>query len=197
MTKGILRLTRRIWKVAISGMIVASLSACDTSVYEKNDAPSAVADDVFVQAFMGNCVQNFPDLTKIEAAAIASGWKLITDPATLEMIGPAGGGGEWKAWGFKYQEKGFMLATGQNEVEGLRVSFCVLISEPTDIKATRTKIVDLLRATRLGESEEAGQRYETYEFKLEGRTLLLNFVDATPMGLKMLNVSANMVIDNE
>jgi len=167
----------------------AALSACGQASERATDQSNVKADDTFVQAFMGHCVHTFPDTAKIEAAAKATRMKPITDPATLRMIGPASGNADWKAWGFKADKKGFMLATGQNISDGERVRFCVLISEPADLEATRSRLVELLKAERQDESEEGGQRYEIYKFEFDGRPMLLNFIDGTPMGMKMLNAS--------
>jgi hypothetical protein len=168
--------------------IVVSLFGCDNAA--RSPVGSAARFDAsFVQAFMGNCVQGFAGDSKIEAASTAMRWKRITDPAVLEMIGPANGGSDWKAWRFKSSGKVFMLATGQNEVDGRLARFCVLISEPTDIDATRDALVKLLRAKRQHASEEAGQRYEVHQFEFDGRMMLLNFIDGVPMGMKMLNAS--------
>lgn len=176
-------------RLLVSALFVSCLSACNKPSADPTSS-AALFDATFVQAFIGHCVQAFPDASKIEAAATAMRWKRITDPATLRMIGPVNEGSDWKAWGFKSDGKGFMLATGQNDANGQPARFCVLMSEPSNIDATRNQLVELLRAKRLDAREEGGQRYEIYQFEYDGRPMLLNFIDGSPMGMKMLNASA-------
>ncbi|WP_169803388.1 hypothetical protein [Sphingomonas pruni] len=169
--------------------MLLALAACDKPSSPPKTPLADTADMDFVQAFVGSCVQTFPDFARIEAAARAMKWKRVTDPDMLKMIGPADGGSGWKAWTFKTGKKGFLLSTGERDVEGKALKFCVLIAEPSDIEATRNHIVKLLNAKREYSSEEGGQRYATYSFLQDDKPLILNFIDAVPMSMKMLNVS--------
>ena len=169
--------------------MILALAACNKPSSPAKAPSSDAADMDFVQAFVGSCVQAFPDFARIEAAARTMKWKRVTDPDRLKMIGPADGGSGWKAWAFKTGKKGFLLSTGERDVEGKALKFCVLIAEPSDIEATRNHIVKLLNAQLQDSSEEGGQQYATYSFVQNGKPLFLNFIDAVPMGMKMLNVS--------
>ena len=82
-----------------------------------------------------------------------------------------------------------MLSVGERDVDGTQIQFCVLVSEPSDIEATRDYIVQMLRAKPEESRDEGGQRYRVYRFVNEGKPVLLNFIDAVPMGMKMLNTS--------
>lgn len=154
------------------------------------DASALDADDQkFVQFYIGNCVQGFSDFSRIDAAARVGKWKRVTDPDILRMIGPADGASGWNAWAVKDGKTRYMLAIGAREVDGKPIKFCVLIGEPNNMAATRARIIDLLKAKLHASSEDGGQRYLSYIFVKDDEALMLNFVDAEPMGMKMLNVS--------
>lgn len=152
------------------------------------EAASPTPND-FIQTFMGSCVLDFPDFNRVEAAAKALKWKRVTDPDQLKLIAPTDGGGSWKAWGFKSGKMRSLLSVGQRDVDGETLKFCVLIADPVESEITRNRIVKLLNATEESSSEQAGQRYRTYSVTKDGKPLLLNFIDAVPMGMTSFNAS--------
>lgn len=148
----------------------------------------------FVQSFIGTCVMAFPDFARIEAAAEATKWKRITDPATLKTMGPQDGGTDYKTWSLIIEGQGAFTSIGRSTIDGRKAKFCSVVSQLPNIEQTRALIVKLLRATLVGSDQENGQNYVTYRFKNDDKPTILIFIGAIPMGMKGL--TATTMIDD-
>ena len=169
-----------------------ALSACDggASADTLHTPPALNASDAgFVQSVMGNCVLAFPDIAKIEAAAKASRWKLVTDPSVIAMIAPEEKGGRWKTWGVKQGNSRHILYIGDNLIGQKPIKFCGAITEVEDVDSMAAHLAGLLKAKQEDTLEEAGQRTRIYSFKDAEEPRILSILDANAMQMKMINVS--------
>ncbi len=138
---------------------------------------------------MGNCALAFGDKAKIEAASKTLKWKPVTDPAMLAMLGPIDKSAKFDAWAFKQGKGGYILALADNVVDGETIKSCSLITELDSVAATKAQIAKLLKAGNPQRDEANGQVTQIRTFTTEGRNRHLTFLDAEPMGMKMLNTS--------
>ena len=136
----------------------------------------------------------FPDFARIEAAAQATKWRRITDPATLKALAPQDGGTDYKTWSLLIEGRGAFTSIGRSTIDGRKAKFCSIVSQLPDIKQTRALIVKLLNATLIGSDQENGQNYLTYRFTNDAKPTILIFIDAIPMGMK--GFTASTMIDD-
>jgi hypothetical protein len=153
----------------------------------------ATADDSiglkFSQAFLGTCVQDFPDTNKIKAAAKALAWKEITDPNVKAMLGPSDPSAMWQGWMMQTGDSKYFVGISEGQYEGKKIHNCNLAQDRTDVDGIIAELERLLNTKKISETIEAGQRYGTWEFERSGESFLLMIVDGTPMNFDLINAS--------
>lgn len=179
----------------IFGVGAALAAIFGSSVDSSPQEAAATAPTMgFVQSFIGTCVMAFPDFARIEAAAEATKWKRITDPATLKTMRPQDGGTDYKTWSLVIEGQGAFTSIGRSTIDTRKAKFCSIVSRPPNIPETRALIVKLLKATLVGSDQENGHNYVTYRFKNDDNPTILIFIDAIPMGMNGL--TATTMIDD-
>ena len=171
-------------QIATTAVCFAFVALSGTSI--------AVADSVglrFAQTFIGSCVHDFPDESKLRAAAKTFGWKEITDPNVKALMGPSDPSTTWQGWYVVVNSDKYFVGISDGISGGKAFHSCSLVQDKTDVKATIDELVKLLNANKLDETVEAGQRYGTWEFKSNGAPLLLMTTDGTPMNYDLITAS--------
>ena len=171
-------------QIAAKMICLASASLLNTNI--------ATADSIglrFAQTFMGTCVHDFPDVSKLKAASKTFGWKEITDPNVKALMGPSDPSLSWQGWYMVVNSDKYFVGISDGVSEGKTFHTCSLVQDKVDVKATISELVKLLNANKLDETVEAGQRYGTWEFKNNGSSLLLMTTDGTPMNYDLINAS--------
>lgn len=146
-------------------------------------------DTPFIQSFSGNCLQNVGDHDRIRAAADEFRWKRMTDPQQLKMFAPEEPGVAWSAWSFRQDSRRFVLAISSGEINGEPTSTCSVMSEVSEISATKDRLVEMTRGKLIDRQEEGGQLFETYHVEFGEKKLLLILMDGTPIGISILRAS--------
>jgi hypothetical protein len=167
------------------GLITVALGWPTLSLAQESEAL------LFAQTFIGTCVQNLPDTDRVKAAAKAFGWVALDDPNYRKMMGPPDERASWTGWTFKEQGKVFAVGVSEGEANGKPVRMCTLVQDRIDVDGTISKLTELLQATKLQESVEAGQRYVLWQFKRDETPYLLVTLDGSPMNIMMLNASVS------
>ncbi len=147
----------------------------------------------FAQEFVGICVQDFPAIDKIKAAAKVLNWKEITDQNIRAMIGPANPDAFWQGWLVVEKEDKYFVGISVGVVNGKNINSCTLVQDRTDVDAIIAELTKVLNAKKIDEAEEAGQRQITSEFEKGDQRYLLLTGDGTPM--KMMAITATITTD--
>ena len=115
----------------------------------------------------------------------------------LAMLGPVDRSAKYDAWVVRQGKGGYILALADNVVDGEKIKSCTLITELDSIPNTKAQIIKILKAENLNREEANGQVTEVRTFMADGRKRHLTFVDAQPMGMKMLNTSIAEIGQNK
>jgi hypothetical protein len=75
----------------------AAVAALMLAVGLAGSVAAGPVEDGVVDAFLGNCVLNLPNLEKIRAASRVFGWKRLS-PDAMTMLGPLDSGAEAEGW---------------------------------------------------------------------------------------------------
>ena len=148
---------------------------------------------IFSRTFIGVCVQDFPDIDRVKVAAATFKWKEINDPDLRAMIGPADPAAKWQSWILVQDNETFIVGISESIAENGPVRTCSLVQDRTDVDGIITQLTSMLRASKLNESIEVGQRYTVWQFRKNDSTFLLMTTDGTPMN--MMSINASIVTD--
>jgi hypothetical protein len=143
----------------------------------------------FAQTFLGTCVQDFPNTDKIKAAAKTLGWKEIDDPNMKAMLGPSDSSATWQGWFVKVEESNYFVGISEGEYKGKKVQNCNVAQDRTKVDEIIAELEKLLKAKKISETVEAGQRYGTWEFDKSGEKFLIMTVDGTPVNFDLITVT--------
>jgi hypothetical protein len=152
------------------------------------------AAESLVKAFIGGCVQIMPNLEKVEAGARVLNWKEMTGDVA-KLMAPPSANAVWKSWLVTgAADVPFIISTSTG-VEGRRkVSVCTIANPYAPPQPIQNALVSMLKLNeQIDKQVEAGQRTTSWKYSVNGRSVIISFIDATPTGDPGVNISVAMI----
>ena len=179
---------------------VLFLFGCDNSQVIETQTPTLpVVSEVeantphpLVAEFIGACVQNMPQLEKVEAMASLMDWEVL-DEEMLVAFGPTEPGIEMLGWLANRGEPTQMFVGITNgAVDEKHVQSCtVAMSSPSKSEIVQQIVNSVADFERPSDAyDEAGQRYRTWKYNNRGDSFVLAVVDAPQLAPEVATLSA-------
>jgi hypothetical protein len=163
---------RSLWHLPtfFAGALLAVSTSAQTPSLEKT----------FVEAFIGHCILNLPNLEKIRAASRLLGWKPLSGDAAV-MLGPLDRGAKAEMW--LATEKEMWLATEKGDLFLIGISTSAIGTQPTvscsmaHPKLQQSEMSEELSKNLtlkfLSDEGEAGKRYRSWTTSANGYNVLV------------------------
>jgi hypothetical protein len=156
------------------------------------DRDSKAAESL-VRAFIGGCVQIMPNLEKVEALARIQSWRQMTGD-TAKVMAPQNAKAVWKSWlATDVADVPFIISISTG-VEGKnKISVCNIANPYAPPQPIQGALVSMLKLhEKIDEQAQAGQRTTSWKSSVNGRSVLISMIDATPTNDPGINISVAM-----
>jgi hypothetical protein len=130
-------------------------------------------EETVVNAFLGNCALNLPNLDKIRAASRTLGWKsLPRDAAT--MMGPIDPSVQFEGWMVSDLAVRYLVGISVGRIGVQPVVTCTVANPDLKQDALLGDLHQKLKLETLNDVREAGQRYRAWTTEVNGYSMLIS-----------------------
>jgi hypothetical protein len=143
---------------------------CITASFAVNAA--SLPEETFVDAFLGNCVLNLPNLEKIRAASRLFGWKALPRDA-MTAIGPLDPDAQLEGWTANAGEVRHFIGISTGSIGQRRAVACTMANPELKQDVLLADLQKKLTIKMLNEESEAGQRYRSWTTSVNGYSVLI------------------------
>jgi hypothetical protein len=132
-------------------------------------APALAKDeDKFVELFLGVCVNNTPHyMDKLKAGAEVMDWKKLEGAAAM-MMAPSDPNAEFVGWLVTWKEALFMVGATKGIENGDGVTTCAVAGQHALPEPTELLLSKHLKLSVIGDTTEAGQRFQIWKSEFAG-----------------------------
>jgi hypothetical protein len=168
----------------------AAVAALMLAVGLAGSVAAGPVEDGVVDAFLGNCVLNLPNLEKIRAASRVFGWKRLS-PDAMTMLGPLDSGAEAEGWMATQDSLRFIVGISSGIIESQRAASCSVTHPDVKQIALLDSLYRKAALKPLNYDElEAGQRYRAWTTQANGYSVLIMLTTAADENVGGGSISA-------
>ena len=129
-------------------------------------------EDTLVNAFVGNCVLNLPNLEKVRAASRIFGWKSLP-PDVATMLGPIERRAQFEGWLASEETVQYIIGISMGSIGRQSVSSCSVANPQSKQHSLVDGLQKKLKLNPLTDDIEAGQRYRSWTTEANGYSVLI------------------------
>jgi hypothetical protein len=135
-------------------------------------AQTASLASAVVEAFLGNCVLNLPNLEKVRAASRVFGWKALSRDETMVM-GPLDRSADAEVWMAADKNVRYLIGISRGTLGSQPIASCTVAHPELQQKAVLGSLQDKLKLKYLNDEREGGQRYQSWTAEVNGYSQLI------------------------
>ncbi len=155
---------------------IVSLAVCVVWINSMSLTTShaeTVLDKKLVEAFVGNCIQNLPQLEKIRAAARVFGWSALSADQLMAM-GPQNPSTKFEGWYVKDDTASYLLGISSGNVNSINAVTCTIASPDLTPASFIPALHKLIGLKALDDQSEGGQRYRAWTTTANQNSIMVN-----------------------
>ena len=133
---------------------------------------ASLPEEAFVDAFLGNCVLNLPNLEKIRAASRLFGWQALSRDA-MTAIGPLDPDAQCEGCMASEADVRYFIGVSTGSMGQQQAVACTMANPDLKQDVVLADLQKKLTLKMLNEESEAGQRYRSWTTSVNGYSMLI------------------------